>query len=44
MCIPWPTSKENIFLICTVEGEGKDQQEALNLQHLKCGGHSKLPI
>lgn len=34
--ISWPKRKESVFLLCTTGGEGKDQQEALNLQHLKC--------
>lgn len=46
MWIPWTTRKENVFLIFMTGGEGKDQQEPLNLQHInykQCGGHSKLP-
>lgn len=56
--IPRPTRKENVWffknLSCktwritrTIGGEGKDQQEALNLQQIKCkqfGGPSKLQI
>lgn len=36
MWIPWPSRKETVYLICTTGGEGKDQQDALNLQHLSC--------